>query len=77
MSTKVIEEIKFCKNCNKETLHRKNSKQMSWLMHLFLTVITVGAWLVIWLLMLGWHAISKTATAVGSHWVCSVCGAKN
>jgi len=77
MSTKVIEEIRFCKKCNKETLQRKNSKQMSWLMHLFLTVITLGVWLAIWVVLLIFHALNKTATAAVSSWVCSVCGEKN
>ncbi len=76
MAIKIIEEMMYCRKCNKNTLHRKNSKQMSWLMHLFLTVITAGAWLIIWLLILGYHAISKATTALGNSWICSECGNK-
>ena len=77
MATKVLEEMRYCKNCQRQTLQRKNSKQMSWLMHLFLTVITAGLWLIVWIIMLLWHTINKTATAIGSSWICSVCGSKN
>ena len=44
----VLEEIVYCKNCGHDTLHRKMLRKMSWLMHLFLTVITAGLWLIVW-----------------------------
>lgn len=77
MATKVLEEMKYCMHCDRETLHRKNSKQMSWLMHLFLTVITFGLWLIVWIFIVLWHMINKSATAIGNNWICSNCGAKN
>lgn len=77
MATKVIERMRLCKNCEKTTLQRKNSKEMSWLLHLFLAIITAGTWIIIWLLMLAWHALNKSVTAVASSWVCSECGRKN
>ena len=30
---------------------------MSWLMHLFLTVITAGLWLIVWGILFLWHII--------------------
>jgi len=66
MATKVIEEIRFCKNCKRDTLQMKNSKQMSWLVHIFMTIITAGGWFVIWLFIFLWHVLNKTATAIGS-----------
>lgn len=77
MATKVIEQMRQCSNCKKTTLQRKNSKQMSWLLHIFLAIITAGGWIVIWLLMLFWHALNKSATAITSSWICSECGTKN
>lgn len=76
MATKVIEQMKFCSTCEIVTLQRKNSKQMSWLLHIFLAIITGGGWIIIWMIMLAWHAIIKSATAVTSPWVCSECGNK-
>ena len=76
MATKIIEEMKHCEKCGIDTIHRKNSKQMSWLMHLFLVVITFGVWIIIWILILLWHTINKSVTAIGNRWVCSKCGKK-
>jgi CHASE3 domain sensor protein len=77
MATKVIERMRACEGCAKTTLQRKNSKEMSWLLHLFLAIITGGIWILIWLVMLIWHTFNKSATAVISRWVCSECGTKN
>ena len=73
MATKVIEEMMFCNKCNKVTLHRKNSKQMSWLMHLFLAIITLGLWIIVWIFLLFLHLINKSATSVSNRWICSEC----
>lgn len=35
MARVVAEKMKHCSNCDCRTLHRKNKKQMSWLMHFF------------------------------------------
>jgi hypothetical protein len=77
MATKVIEKMLFCKQCNKETLHRKNSKQMSWIMHLVLTILTAGGWLIFLAILFIWHTINKSATAITNSWVCAECGTKH
>lgn len=61
----VEEKIKYCKRCEKSTAHIRNSKRTSGLMmllHVALTVITWGAWLVVVLILMvfsirigGWH----------------------
>jgi uncharacterized ion transporter superfamily protein YfcC len=74
MATKVAQQMMFCKSCGKQTLHQKNIKEMSWLMHLVLTIFTAGIWLMIWVFILLWHMIAKPASAVANRWVCSQCG---
>ena len=74
MATKVAQQMMFCKSCGKQTLHQKNIKEMSWLMHLVLTIFTGGIWLIIWVLMFLWHMVAKPASAVANRWVCSQCG---
>lgn len=68
---KVIEEqLKHCKKCGKTTKHYRNNKTSSGFMllvHLVLTVVTVGIWL---LLVIIWKFLN---TKVGG-WECSECG---
>ena len=73
MARKVAERVRQCKKCNRETLHYKNVKEMSWAMHLFFTLITFGVWLLIWFLLAIFHLITKP---MGGKWVCSICGSK-
>ena len=44
----------FCANCGKATLHLE--KRTSHLLHLFLTIVTAGTWLVVWI----WLAAGKS-----------------
>ena len=74
MATKVAQQMMFCKSCGKQTKKKKNIKEMSWLMHLVLTIFTAGIWLMIWVFILLWHMIAKPASAVANRWVCSQCG---
>lgn len=41
--------IMYCDNCGKETLHVQPST--SHLLHLVLSVITFGAWLIVWIII--------------------------
>lgn len=74
MAKVVAQKMMYCRNCGQTTLHQKNTKQMSWLMHLVLTVITAGFWAVFWVLSFLWHMIAKPVTAVANRWICSQCG---
>jgi uncharacterized integral membrane protein len=74
VATKIIEKIKKCNNCKKETIHKKNSKQMNWIMHLSLTIMTGGIWILIIILILIWHSINKSKTAFFNKWICTECG---
>ena len=76
MSKQITEQIKFCKECGKDTLQRKNSKSMSWGMHIILTIITLGGWGVVWLVIFIWHSLDKTLIAATTKWLCSECGKK-
>lgn len=54
----------FCRGCNRQVLVRR--KGTNHVLHLLLTVVTCGLWLVIWLL---------SAIKIGG-WRCTVCGMK-
>lgn len=71
MATYIEEQLKRCKKCGKTTKHfRNNSKSSGFmlLVHLVLTVATVGVWLV---LVIVWKILN---TKIGG-WKCSECGA--
>ena len=76
MGNVVKQELKYCKECERTTLHMRNGKEINWIKHLFLTLITFGFWL-IWLLLklIGKGFTSPIlGTGKANHWVCSVCG---
>lgn len=74
MAQKVAEQLKSCKSCGRETIHYKNTKEMSWVMHLVLTFFTAGLWLIVWFVTLIWHGLTKP---IGGKWTCSQCGNKS
>ncbi len=53
-----------CKQCGQKTIHLVS--RPSHLLHLFLTIVTVGVWLPIWILV----AVIRRAPQ------CTVCGSK-
>lgn len=71
MASKIQESLDFCPTCNRKTVHLKQTKQMSWLVHLFLAVITGGLWLIVWAFMVIWHGLTKP---IGGKKTCSQCG---
>ncbi len=70
MATKLQEKLIYCDHCNKQTVHYRNTKEMSWLMHLVLTIFTFGFWILIWMVGLLWHVLTKP---IAGKWYCSVC----
>lgn len=76
---KVIEEIKYCKHCNMETLQRKNSSRISaiaWIINIILCLITIGWWLIPFIIYLFIHMLSKMDTALSNSWICTQCNNK-
>lgn len=67
---KAIEEtLKYCPHCKKKTRHYRNTNKtglLMFLVHLVLTVVTFGGWLV---LLVIWMILTKK---VGG-WTCSEC----
>jgi hypothetical protein len=60
----IRESTAFCKQCGRQVLARRTAP--SHLFHAIMTILTLGVWLIIWLI-----------AALGSGaWRCSVCGAK-
>lgn len=51
MASVLLEEMMHCEQCGHDTLHRKNAKKMSWILHIILSVVTMGGWLIIWRLL--------------------------
>lgn len=72
MAKKISQQLKFCPHCNKTVMCYKNTKEMSWLMHLVLATFTLGFWILIWFILAGFHLMSKPFSE--SDWVCSQCG---
>jgi len=57
----------FCSHCEKQVLVRK--KRTNHVLHAILSIITVGTWIIIWLLC-GWACARKP-------WRCTICGEKS
>lgn len=73
MAQKIAQQQRFCKNCGVETTHQRNTKEMSWFVHLVLAVFTAGLWLIVWLLVAIYHVLTKP---IGGKWTCAACGGK-
>ena len=59
----------FCKHCKKQVLVVKEERNN--VLHLFLSIVTCGIWLIIWLILL-----FDQGGLIGRKWRCSVCGRK-
>ena len=70
---KVNETLKICRICNRTTIHHRNTKEMSWVAHLFLTIVSLGLWFFIWVPIAIWHGLTKP---IGGEWSCSRCGSE-
>lgn len=57
--------VHYCKTCQRETPHTRPST--SHVLHLILTLITFGVWLLVWILVAGNNSTQA---------VCLVCGAE-
>lgn len=77
MAEKVAQRIIFCKNCNRDTIHFKNTKEINWLMHFVLAVFTMGLWLIVFFLMIINKILSTPLTGSNEKWTCSQCGTKS
>ncbi len=71
MARKVAEVLRHCKKCGRQTIYYKNTKEMSWIMHLVLAIFTAGLWLIAWFFLLIWHGLTKP---IGGKLTCSQCG---
>jgi len=69
--TKAIEEtLKSCSKCGKKTIHMRNTNKTSSIMllvHIGLTIVTAGAWLI---LLVVWQILNAK---IGG-WTCKECG---
>ena len=72
MAKAIEETLKKCKTCNKQTKHMRNTTSTGFVMaliHIVLTVATVGGWLV---LLVIWKILNMRVG--GGGWACDECG---
>ena len=62
--------VMHCATCGHDTVHVRNATSVNWIMHLFMTIITFGVWLIVAIPVL---LFSLCKVNVGG-WRCSVCG---
>ncbi len=70
MAKAIEQTIKQCKKCSKKTVHNRTINKtglIMFLVHLVLTVLTAGVWLVVVVL---WLLLNKK---IGG-WLCAECG---
>ena len=67
----INERMKFCKKCNKATLHKGNGKKINWVMHLVL-MLFFG----LGIITLAFAVMGKTLSINGKMH-CSECGEAN
>lgn len=70
MAKAVEETVKHCKHCKRKTKHIRNTEKtglIMFLVHIALTIVTAGVWLVILVIWLILNA------KIGG-WTCSECG---
>lgn len=71
MADKVEQKIIFCPNDGRSTLHYRNNKEISWLMHLVLAIFSLGIWIIGWAFIAIYHVLTKP---IAGKWTCSQCG---
>lgn len=59
------QRMNHCKRCGKATIHISHST--SHLLHLFLSVMTFGVWMLVWLLMAMGHGAESRCTECGKN----------
>lgn len=69
MTTRIEISRMFCKHCRTTTRHEKQIGGTSHVLHLLLTLLTMGLWIFVWFIC------AANNTYRGTY--CSVCGTKN
>jgi len=69
MATVLEQQLLPCRNCGKKTIHHRNAERFNWILHVVLTIVTLGLWLAV-------VAFLLIANLFVSHdgWECSECG---
>ncbi len=73
---KVLEEERHCEICQIKTTQLKNSVTLNWILHISLTLISFGIYLVLFVYVLITHLKHKSETAMCNIWVCTNCNNK-
>jgi len=66
MRIATLQTMRYCEFCEKQALHIYDNYECNHLLHLFLTLITSGLWLIIWFLVVIGNGRTNP--------VCTVCG---
>lgn len=56
--------MSFCKTCGKQTMHLQPST--SHVLHLLMTILTAGLWLIVWFFVAQSNGSQKSCTQCGS-----------
>ena len=69
MATVVEQRLLKCSSQGKKTVHHRNADRFNWILHIILSVVTLGLWLFVLAFLL-------FAKLFGQHygWECAECG---
>jgi hypothetical protein len=67
MGTKTVQLVRRCNICNRVTVHIRNDISPNHVLHLLLSIVTMGLWLPIWLLLCIFNIGSEGLP------ICSIC----
>lgn len=69
MATVVEQRLLNCSAQGKKTIHHRNAERMNWILHIILSIVTLGLWLfVVAFLLIGNLFVHHDG------WECSECG---
>jgi len=72
MAKQIATSIKYCEQCERKTVHMREARRINWLMHLVLTLVTLGLWVIVFAVVLILHPLT---TPLGRKtWICQNCG---
>ena len=82
MPTEIKQCQRYCRSCERKTLHVATVKTIDmgcgfWALNLLACVVTFGLWLPVFVLILGVGACGNSFAPLGAKYLCQICGRKN
>lgn len=69
MATVVEQRLIFCPHEQKKTIHHRNVERLNWILHIILSVLTLGLWLMVVIFL-----VIANLFVTHDGWSCSQCG---